>query len=127
MNTSSALPSPAPLPGDPAGSPQPLAAPPDEEPDSPGRLSRPLSPLRSSADSLSDDPLATVLPLLSGMAIGLLSVLVPLATVVTDPARTSLLAPTWRLELADDGRAGNLGTTPAIRRDLRQVGWRAAP
>jgi len=97
MDQSLSLPAcPSLTPPDPAV--PPAAAPPAavaaEDPDSPGRSPRPDPDLLAARNgeaaetgaSLSADPLAEGLGLLAGMAIALITLVVPLATVLCDPA-----------------------------------------
>lgn len=97
MDQSLSLPAcPSLTPPDPAAPPAAAtpAAAATEEPDSPGRSPRPGTDLLAAAtgesaetgETISPDPLAEGLGLLAGMAIALITLVVPLATVLCDPA-----------------------------------------
>jgi len=79
-------PDPAALPA--AAAPTAAATAAAEDPDSPGRSPRPGTDLPAAAtgETTSPDPLAEGLGLLAGMAIALITLVVPLAAVLCDPA-----------------------------------------
>ncbi len=62
-----------------AGMAQPQAAVAEEDPESPGR-----SPRQATQPALSPDPLAEGMALMAGVVVALMTVLVPLATVVNE-------------------------------------------